>query len=154
MTGDGLTQFRAHMDDVVLRARSQHVSSKVQRYVRAYEAGLPQDITVRWFPCDDIPSIEARVHDLVDRNLEVWISQGLPWNPDIDNQFASIEKRTDLLKGLSSVKDFNQQAIPRLKQWDKGSWAKVFYDTPKRSLVSGTIRIDTLQAGAIRNHHP
>ncbi len=140
---EGLSQFRDDMDKIVQIAGSGQVSSKAQRYLRAYEAGLPQDITVRWFPKEDLEAMEARVADLTGRSLEVWISQGLPWNPDIDNQVTSVEKKTDLIKGLKSVSDFQERGMPRLAQWEADSWAKMFYDTPQRSLISGTIRFDT-----------
>lgn len=140
---EGLSRFRADMDKVVQMASSGHISSKAQRYLRAYEAGLPQDITVRWFPKDAVKAMEARVDELTRQNLEVWISQGLPLSPDIDSQFASVERKTDLIKGLRSLDDFYKRAVPALAQWESGSWAKMFYDTPQRSLIGGTIRIDT-----------
>lgn len=140
---EGLSRFRADMDKILQTANSSQVSSKVQRYLRAYEAGLPQDITVRWFPKDAVKEMEARVDELTSQNLEVWISQGLPQNSNIANQLTSVEKKTDLIKGLQSVDDFHHRAVPTLAGWEPGSWAKMFYDTPQRSLVGGTIRIDT-----------
>src|SRR5690242_8453555 len=99
---EGLTSFQRHMDDVTRRAQLDPVSGKVQRYVRAYDAGLPQDITVRWLPKEDRQAIAARVAELTGQGLEVWISQGLPWNPEMDRQISSVEKRTDLIKQLRS----------------------------------------------------
>jgi CheY-like chemotaxis protein len=143
---EGIAQFREQMDGILERARRMDVSSKVRRYLRAYEAGLPQDVTVRWFPADDLPAIQARVDELVHSGREVWISQGLPWNTGIDRQLSSVEQRTDLIKGLRSLADFQATAQPRLQAWAAGSWAKVFYDSPQRALISGTIRIDTNRA--------
>ena len=140
---ESLSKFRLDMESVVQIAASGRVSSKAQRYLRAYEAGLPQDITVRWFPKDAFDEMESRVRELTSQNFEVWISQGLPWNSDIDIQLTSVEKKTDLIKGLKSLDDFHQRAIPTLSEWEGGSWAKMFYDTPQRSLIGGTIRLDT-----------
>jgi hypothetical protein len=47
------------------------------------------------------------------------------------------------LKNLRSVADFRNLAIPRFKEWQEGSWAKLYYDTPIRSLTGGTIAFDT-----------
>lgn len=140
---EGLSSFRHDMDKVLQISGSANVSSKALRYIRAYRAGLPQDITVRWFPKDAIEQMEPRVKDLTSKGLEVWISQGLPWNPDVDRQLTSVEKRTDLIKGIKSVDDFRTRAVKSLASWEAGSWAKMFYDTPQRSLTGGTIRIDT-----------
>lgn len=140
---EGLSNFRRDMDKVLQIAGSSNISSKAQRYIRAYQAGLPQDNTVRWFPKDALEQMETRVADLTSQGLEVWISQGLPWNPDVNRQLTSVEKRTDLIKGLKSIDDFRGRAINSLTSWDNGSWAKMFYDTPQRSLTGGTIRIDT-----------
>lgn len=145
---EGIAQFRTQMDEIFHRANHTDVSSKVRRYLRAYEAGLPQDVTVRWFPANNLTAIEARIDELISRGREVWISQGLPWNPDIDQQLSSVEQRTDLIKGLKSLADFHALAEPRIRAWAAGSWAKVFYDTPQRALISGTIRIDTNRADA------
>lgn len=147
---EGLSRFRSDMGKVVQIAKSTHISSKAQRYLRAYEVGLPQDITVRWFPKDALGAIKARVEDLTNQGLEVWISQGLPWNPDIDSQLTSVERRTDLIKGIHSLKDFHERVVPILAGWEPGSWAKIFYDTPQRSLIGGTIRIDTNRTGDIQ----
>ena len=143
---EGLSSFRTDMDKIENLARSGEVSSKALRYLRAYEAGLPQDITVRWFPKDALEDMEKRVYDLTSQGLEVWISQGLPWNPNVDKQLTSVERKTDLIKGLQSLDDYRDRAVPQLSQWEGGSWAKMFYDTPQRSLVGGTVRFDTNRA--------
>lgn len=145
---EGLVAFRTQMDRIIAHVGTSAISSKVQRYIRAYQAGLPQDITVRWFSKDDVAGIEGRIEELTSRGLEVWISQGLPANRDIDQQLSSVEKRTDLIKGLKSLDDFRGRGLSHLQQWDAGSWAKVFYDTPQRALTSGTLRIDTNRKGA------
>jgi CheY-like chemotaxis protein len=140
---EGLSNFRNDMDKIAHMASSGNISSKAQRYLRAYESGLPQDITVRWFAKESLDSMKARVDDLTSQNLEVWISQGLPWNPNVDSQLTSVERKTDLIKGIVSLDDFHKRAVPQLSQWESGSWAKMFYDTPQRSLIGGTIRFDT-----------
>ncbi len=147
---EGLSLFRADMDKIIQRTETDHISSKAQRYLQAYDVGLPQDITVRWFAQDDIAGMEARVVDLTGRGLEVWVSQGLPYNPEIAHQLTSVEKKTDLLKGLRSLEDFRVRALPRLALWDRGSWVKMFYDTPHRALISGTIRFDTSRSDFVQ----
>lgn len=140
---EGLYQFRADMDVIVKQVGSTPVSSKARRFIRMYEAGLPLDITVRWFPVSALEAMEARVEELTRQGKQVWISQGLPWDPGIDTRVTSVERKTDLIKNIESVDDFRQNAMPRLKQWEEGSWAKMFYDTPVRSLTGGILRIDT-----------
>lgn len=140
---EGLSGFRFDMDRIASLASSGKVSSKALRYLRAYDAGLPQDITVRWFPANALADMEERIVELTKKGLEVWISQGLPWNASVDSQLTSVERKTDLIKGIKSLEDFQHRAIPILKLWEPGSWAKMFYDTPQRSLTGGTIRIDT-----------
>lgn len=140
---DGLYRFRADIDKVVEQVHSAPAPSKVQRFVRIYEAGLPLDMTVRWFPVFALDAMEARVEELTRQGRQVWISQGLPWDPNVDKRLASIEKKTDLIKNIESVNDFRHKAVPRLRQWEEGSWTKMFYDTPLRSLTGGTIGIDT-----------
>jgi len=149
MTKENLAYFRADMERVAQLVHMRPVPSKVQRYLRAYEAGLPQDITVRWFPKDSLEAIQERVVKLTNQNDEVWISQGLPASSLDDRQLSSIEQRTDLIKGLGSLDDFRKQAVPLLVNWPSGSWAKVFHDTPRRALVGGTIRFDTNRKDSI-----
>jgi hypothetical protein len=140
---DGLHAFREHMAQVAGRVSEGPAPAKVQRFVRMHEAGLPLDITVRWYPADALEEMEQRVGQLTAEGRQAWISQGLAWDSSLDHTLASVERKTDLLKGLESVHDFWQAAVPRLRQWEKGSWAKLYYDTPARSLVGGTIGFDT-----------
>jgi len=140
---DGLYHFRAHMAEVARQVRSAPAPPKVQRYVRMFEAGLPLDITVRWYPAGAADDMEARVEELTGQGREVWISQGLPRDPAMGEVLASVEKRTVLLKNLNSVSDFRSKGVPRLQEWAEGSWAKMYYDTPVRSLTGGTIGFDT-----------
>jgi CheY-like chemotaxis protein len=140
---DGLHAFRTHMAEVARQIRSEPAPAKVLRYVRMFEAGLPLDITVRWYPASAIEAIEARVEELTRREREVWISHGLPWKPGADDLPASVEKRTVLPKHVCSVRDFRSEHRPALQAWDPGAWAKVYHDTPARSLIGGTISFDT-----------
>ncbi len=141
--GDGLHPFRVHMRDVAQQVRSEPAPAKVRRYARMYEAGLPLDITVRWYPATALEDLEARVDDLTGQGRQVWISQGLPWDASAEERLSSIEKGTDLIKGIESVTDFRSVAVSRLREWGAGSWAKIYYDTPVRSLTGGVIAIDT-----------
>jgi hypothetical protein len=143
VVSEGLHAFRAHMAQVARQARSEPAPAKVQRYVRMFEAGLPLDITVRWYPVKAIGDIEARVEELTQQGREVWISQGLPWDPSVADRLASVEKKTDLSKGVHSVESFRSQALQLLRDWGQGAWAKVYYDTPARSLIGGIISFDT-----------
>jgi hypothetical protein len=140
---DGLFGFRVHMRDVAQQVRSGPAPAKVQRYARMYEAGLPLDITVRWYPATALEAMEARVEGLTAHGKQVWISQGLPWEAKARERLTSIEKGTDLIKGIELVDDFRSVAVPRLREWEAGSWAKLYYDTPVRSLTGGVIAIDT-----------
>ena len=140
---DGLHAFRRHMAQVARQIRSEAAPAKVRRYVRMFEAGLPLDITVRWYPATAIDAIEARVEELTRQGREVWISQGLPWERGMAELLASVERKTDLLKDVHSVDDFRSKALGLLQGWDQGAWAKVYYDTPARSLIGGTIGFDT-----------
>ncbi len=140
---DGLYHFRAHMAEVARQVRSAPAPPKVQRYVRMFEAGLPLDITVRWYPAGAVNDMEARVEELSRQGREVWISQGLPRDPAMGEVLASVEKRTVLLKNLNNVNDFRSKGVPPLQEWAEGSWAKMYYDTPVRSLTGGTIGFDT-----------
>ncbi|NIN64389.1 MAG: hypothetical protein GTO63_06750 [Anaerolineae bacterium] len=142
-TGDGLHSFRVHMRGVGEQVRSEPAPAKVQRYARMYEVGLPLDITVRWYPATSLEAMEARVEELTGQGRQVWISQGLPWDVSAGEGLSSIEKGTDLIKGIESVTDFRSVAISHLREWGAGSWAKVYYDTPVRSLTGGVIAIDT-----------
>jgi CheY-like chemotaxis protein len=108
-----------------------------------YEAGLPLDITVRWYPAAALEGMEARVEELTRQGRQVWISQGLPWDPGAEESVSSIEKGTELIKSIESVEDFRASAVPRLQEWEEGSWAKLYYDTPVRSLTGGVIGVDT-----------
>ena len=140
---DGLHGFRAHMAEVMRQVHSAPAPAKAQRYVQMHEAGLPLDVTVRWYPATAVGAMESRVEELTGQGREVWISQGLPWDPGVADALASVEKKTDLIKDLNSVADFRGKALPRLKDWKDGSWAKLYYDTPVRSLTGGTIGFDT-----------
>jgi hypothetical protein len=135
--------FRSHMVRVAQQVGEAPAPPKVQRFVRMHRAGLPLDTTVRWYPVTAVQEMEPRVEELTRQGREVWISQGLPWHPSADAALASVEKKTDLLKNLRSVADFRNLAIPRFKEWQEGSWAKLYYDTPIRSLTGGTIAFDT-----------
>ncbi len=146
---ESLAQFRMNMEKVARLEKSGQISSKTERYLRAYEAGLPQDVTVRWFPKDDTKSIQVRVAELTKQDLEVWISQGLPRKVDIDQQLSSVEKGTGLIKGIYSSRYFVRHKLPILSGWEPGSWAKVFYDTPRRALIGGTLGIDTNRGDGI-----
>jgi len=140
---DGLYAFRQHMAQVARQVDSGAAPAKVRRYVRMFEAGLPLDITVRWYPASAVDTIEARVEELTGEGREVWISQGLPWDPRLADLPASVERKTDLLKTIDSVDDFRSKALGLLRDWGRGAWAKVYYDTPVRSLTGGTIGFDT-----------
>jgi CheY-like chemotaxis protein len=140
---EGLHGFRRHMAQVAQQVRSEVAPAKVQRYVRMFEAGLPLDITVRWYPATAIEAIEARVEELTRQGREVWISQGLPWDPGMVDRLASVERKTDLPKDVHNVDDFRSKALELLQGWGEGAWAKVYYDTPARSLIGGTIGFDT-----------
>ena len=109
---EGLSGFRFDMDRISKTAVSGKISSKALRYLRAYDAGLPQDITVRWFPANAVSEMETRVTELIKNNLEVWISQGLPWNANVDTQLTSVEQKTDLIKGIHSLEDFAREPSP------------------------------------------
>ncbi len=146
---DGLYHFRAHMAEVARQVRSAPAPPKVQRYVRMFEASLPLDITVRWYPAGAVNDMEARVEELTGQGREVWISQGLARDPAMGEVLASVEKRTVLLKNLNSVNDFRSKGVPRLQEWAEGSWAKMYYDTPGRSLTGGTIGFDTSRSNAM-----
>jgi len=143
---EGLHAFRSHMAQVARRVREAPAPPKVQRFVRMHEAGLPLDITVRWYPVTAVEEMESRAQELMHQGRQVWISQGLPSLPPRDNAFASVEKKTDLLKNLESTEDFRNLALPRLERWAQSSWAKLYYDTPIRSLTGGTIAFDTNRA--------
>lgn len=108
-----------------------------------YEAGLPLDITVRWYPASALEAMEARVEELSGRGRQVWISHGPPSDPTSDERLSSIEKTTVLPKRIESVEDFRGKAVATLQEWEQGSWAKTYYDTPLRSLTGGIIGIDT-----------
>lgn len=140
---EGVHAFSSHMAQVARRVQEAPAPPKVQRFVRMHEAGLPLDLTVRWYPVTAVEEMEARVEELTRQGREVWISQGLPWQPSEVGAFASVERKTELLKNLKSVADFRHLAIPRLEAWPDGSWAKLYYDTPIRSLTGGTIAFDT-----------
>ncbi len=140
---EGLHPFRVHMRDVGEQVRSGPAPAKVQRYARMYEAGLPLDITVRWYPATALEAMEARVDGLTGHGKQVWISQGLPWDDKAGERLTSIEKGTDLIKSIESVDDFRSVVVPRLRGWEAWSWAKLYYDTPVRSLTGGVIAIDT-----------
>jgi CheY-like chemotaxis protein len=148
---DGLHFFRVHMGGVGEQVRSETAPAKVRRYAQMYEAGLPLDITVRWYPTTALEAMEARVEELTGQGRQVWISQGLPWDASADERLSSIEKGTDLIKGIESVTDFRSVAVSRLREWGPGSWAKLYYDTPVRSLTGGVIAVDTNRYdGALR----
>lgn len=140
---EGLHKFRADMDVIVRQVGSTSVSSKARRFIQMYETGLPLDITVRWFPVSAFEAMEVRVEELTRQGRQVWISQGLPWDPGIDSRVTSVERKTDLIKNIESIDEVHKNAVPRLKQWEEGSWAKMFYDTPARALIGGVLRIDT-----------
>jgi len=140
---DGLHAFRKHMAEVSRQVSVAPAPAKVQRFVRMHEAGLPLDITVRWYPLTAVEAIQARVEKLTRRGRQVWISQGLPWDSHMDHRLASVERKTDLVKGVNSLDDFENEALRRLKKWEQGSWAKLYYDTPARALTGGTIGFDT-----------
>ncbi len=131
------------MREVGEQVRSGPAPAKVRRYSRMHEAGLPLDITVRWYPATALEAMEARVDGLTRQGRQVWISQGLPWDAEAGDRPTSIEKGTALIKGIESVDDFRSVAVPRLREWEAGSWAKLYYDTPVRSLTGGVIAIDT-----------
>ena len=143
MLTDGLHAFRRHMSEVSRQVSAASAPAKVQRFVRMHEAGLPLDITVRWYPLTAEEAIEARIAKLTGRGRQVWISQGLPWDSHTGDQVASVERKTDLIKGVNTLLDFRNHALPRLKKWEEGSWAKLYYDTPVRALTGGTIGFDT-----------
>jgi CheY-like chemotaxis protein len=143
---DTLHAFCVHMAQVARRVRETPAPAKVQRFVRMHQAGLPLDITVRWFPVGAVEEMETRVEELTRQGRQVWISQGLPSLPSGHDALASVEKKTDLLKDLESIGDFRDLALPRLQGWEQGSWAKLYYDTPARSLTGGTIGFDTNRA--------
>jgi CheY-like chemotaxis protein len=146
---DGLFDFGAHMAEVAQQARSGRTPAKVRRYVGMHEAGLPLDITVRWYPATSVEAMEARVKELTAQGREVWISQGLPLDPGAEGFLASVERKTDLLQDINSVDDFRDSALPRVQGWEQGSWAKLYYDTPARSLTGGTIGFDTNRFDAV-----
>ena len=99
---DGLHGFRKHMAEVSRQVSVAPAPAKVQRFVRMHEAGLPLDITVRWYPLAAVEAIEARVEKLTRRGRQVWISQGLPWDSHMDHRLASVERKTDLVKGMNT----------------------------------------------------
>jgi CheY-like chemotaxis protein len=132
--------------------RAASAPAKVQRFVRMHEAGLPLDITVRWYPLTAEEAIEARIEKLTRQGRQVWISQGLPWDPQIGDQLASVERKTDLIKGVNSLDDFGKEALPQLRKWEQGSWAKLYYDTPVRALTGGTIGFDTHRYDSLMLH--
>jgi hypothetical protein len=140
---EGLHAFRTHMAQVARQASSEPPPAKVQRYVRMFEAGLPLDVTVRWYPVRAIDAIEARVEELMRQGREVWISQGLPWDPSMADRLASVETKTGLCKDVRSVDGFRSKALGLLQDLGPGAWAKVYYDTPERALIGGTISFDT-----------
>jgi len=143
---DGLHAFRAHMDGLVERLRTTPAPAKVRRYGRMYEAGLPLDITVRWYPASALEAIEARVEELTAQGRQMWISHAPPSDLTSDQRHSSIEKSTELPKGITSVEDFHSEAVATLQEWNRkypGSWAKTYYDTPLRSLIGGILAIDT-----------
>jgi len=137
------------MAEVARQARSGPAPAKVRRYIRMHEAGLPLDITVRWYPATSVEAMEARVRELTGQGRQVWISQGLPPGQPAEELLASVEKKTDLLQDINSVEDFRRSALPRVQRWEQGSWAKLYYDTPVRSLTGGTIGFDTNRFDAV-----
>ncbi len=143
MVSEGLRAFRTHMAQVARQVRSEPAPAKVQRYVRMFEAGLPLDIMVRWYPVRAIETIEARVEELTRQGREVWISQGLPWDPSMADRLASVETKTGLCKDVRSVDDLRSKALGLLQDLGPGAWAKVYFDTPERALIGGTISFDT-----------
>jgi CheY-like chemotaxis protein len=149
---DGLHAFRRHMTEVSRQVSVASAPAKVQRFVRMHEVGLPLDITVRWYPLTALEAIEARIEKLTRRGQQVWISQGIPRDPQTDDQLASVERKTPLIKGVNTLDDFGKQALPCLKKWEQGSWAKLYYDTPVRALTGGTIGFDTNRHDSMMLH--
>jgi CheY-like chemotaxis protein len=149
---DGLHAFRRHMAEVSRQVGVVSAPAKVRRFVRMHEAGLPLDITVRWYPLTAEGAIEARIEKLTRKGRQVWISQGLPWDPHADDKVASVERKTELIKGVNALDDFGNHALPRLKKWEPGSWAKLYYDTPVRALTGGTIGFDTNRHDSMMLH--
>jgi hypothetical protein len=146
---DGVYEFGAHMAEVARQVRSGSAPAKVHRYVRMHEAGLPLDITVRWYPATSVEAMEARVRELTWQGRQVWISQGLPPSESAEDLLASVERKTELLQGINSLEDFRRSELPRVRRWKQGSWAKLYYDTPVRALTGGTIGFDTNRHDAV-----
>lgn len=135
--------FHQHMERIAGQMHIAQLPSKVQRFVHMYEAGLPIDSTVRWFPLGAFDSMQARVSELIGQQKRVWISQALPSKRRPEEEVASVQKKTDLIKNIDSVETFRNETIPRLREWDTGSWAKIYFESSRRALVAGVIRLDT-----------